>query len=215
VTRDQIRQQLIEQRFPSSETGLDYWIDVAYEDIWGSFDWTFRKVRQLSWWTTADGTSLGVPTQVPLMPGTFQEIDAVYDQNGDELDQLEQLDFDRKYTPQTVGQPCEYTVVDRQIILGPTPEGPYPFLLSFRRTVSCRNAAGQVKAGVMTLPDDTPIWYGRHYIVVIRAKLLGLKDRDDPTWLDLQDEFVGLLDGMHGDYTETLATGYQLPAYRP
>ncbi len=208
-----ITNAVFERRFPSTSPVED-WVRAAYADIWQSSDWTFKHVFQEQWYTSTDGTSGGAATAQPKMPAVFAQVENLYDQNGCELQWFSPDDFAAAYTPAVSGQPESFTVVNRQIILGPTPAGAYPFLISYRRRLCSRDSSGAVKNGFMSQNEDQPLWDDHHYLIVLRAKMIGLRDRSDPTADDLQGEYSGLLEAMRAEYTLESPPGLQLPAWR-
>jgi hypothetical protein len=191
-----------EKRFPSSSP-VAQWLAAAYADIWNAHPWTFKRITGYPLYTTADGLSTGLVTATPLMPATFGRVLALFDQDGAELEEFAPHEFEHTFTQFTaMGQPEAYTVVNRQIILGPPPNAAYPYRLSFRRRLATRNSAGTVQSGFYIADTDIPLWDDHSYLLVIRAKLIGLRDRSDPTATDLEGEYVRLLDAMREEYGE-------------
>jgi len=204
-----------ENRFPSTSP-VNQWLAAAYTDIWNAAPWPFAEVGRENWYLTADGTAGGTPTVTPKMPTTYGEVRAVYDDQGSELDWLTPYQFDSRYAADTsTGRPAAFKVVNRQITLWPTPTSGYLFTLSYRRRLYTRTSVGAVQAGFYQDDADLPAWDDHHYILVMRAKIIGLHDRSDPTASDLEGEYQRLLAAMIGDYVDPLPRGYQLPAWRP
>jgi hypothetical protein len=215
LTYAELKAAVYERRFPTSSP-VDQWLAAAYSSVWAAGDWTFTKVPRATFYTTADGLSTGAVSATPLMPSAFREVTGLYDDQGDELAEYAQRDFERFYTEQTpsTGRPDRFMVVNRQITLYPTPDAKYAYKLSYRRRLATRNAAGTVQAGFFVLDSDIPLWDDHHYLLVLRAKILGLRDRSDPTADDLTDEYMALLEAMRADYAERLPIAAQLPAWR-
>jgi hypothetical protein len=201
-------------RLTSETTDIPEWLAAAYVDVWNAANWTFKRVSRETFYTTDDGTSTGVPTATPKMPAAFAEATVLLDDQGYEVKQMPEIDFETKLTDTTTGRPAYYTVVNRQILLWPTPDAAYAFKVSYKRRLATRNSSGTVHAGFYTADTDLPLWDDHHYILVVRAKILGLKLMTDPTADMLQDEYGRLMDAMMAEYVERLPRGYQLPAYR-
>ena len=202
-------------RIPTTQP-ISQWLAAAYTDIWNAGKWTFKKVSRENFYTTADGTSTGAASATPDMPAAFGEMIALLDDQGFELTWLTETEFESQYTEAnaTTGRPSVFTVVNRQIQLWPTPDAAYLFKVSYKRRLATRNSSGVVQAGFYQADTDFPLWDDHHYILVLRAKLLGLKSLADPTADMLEGEFGRLLDAMTEDYTEKLPRGYQMPSWR-
>lgn len=203
-----------ERRFPTSSPITD-WIKAAYADIWNAKNWSFKYLTNQTFWTTSDSLSSGSASQTPKMPTDFSRVTSLYDDQGYELRWLEQADFERNWTNVTsTGRPCEFTVVNNRIILGPTPNAAYSFDLSYRRRLATRNSSDTVQAGFFQADTDKALWDDHDYVIVIRAKIIGLRDRSDPTAGDLEGEYVRLLEAMAEEWIVSRPRGAQLPAWR-
>jgi hypothetical protein len=209
-----LKSAIRERRFPTSSP-VEQWLAAAYTDIWTSADWTFRKVSRATFYTTADGLSGGTPSATPLMPSAFSQIIGLYDEQGSKLQQLAEEEFERYFTEATpsTGHPDTFTVINRQVILYPTPAAAYAFKISYKRRLATRTNAGVVQAGFFVADTDIPLWDDHHYLLVLRAKLIGLRDRSDPTASDLEGEFGRLLDAMREEYIDSLPVGAHLPSW--
>ena len=208
-----------ERRFPSSSP-FPQWVAGAYTDIWNSGDWTFKGVSRETWYTTADGLVGGSATATPKMPVAFASVLSLIDDQGYPLEELDQWEFERGYTDPTGGpfptaRPYRFMVVNRQIHLYPTPGSAYQFQVSYQRRLATRTGAGAIQAGFFQNTSDLPLWDDHHYAIVLRARILGLRDRSDPTATDLIQEFSALLEAMRAEYEVTAPIGKQAPAWRP
>lgn len=206
-----------ENRFPSSTatTAIPQWLEAAYGDVWNASRWSFKRVSRASWYTTDTGLVGGTATATPDMPDAFGRVDGVFDADGCKLKELTPGEFDYRYAADTTtGIPDTFTVVGRQITLYPTPTSALLYTLSYHRRLSTRTSAGVFQAGFYVADSDIPAWDDHHYILVIRAKIIGLRDRSDPTAGDLEGEYARLLEAMRSDYVETLPRGTRLPAWR-
>jgi hypothetical protein len=215
MTYAQLRTQVQGDRLGSNVADIPYWLAAAYTDVWNAGNWTFRRVSDATFYTTNDGTSTGTPTATPMMPADFGTSLILVDDQGDQLLQKEETQFEAAYIADTTtGRPCYFQIVNRQIRLWPTPDAGYAFSWSYRRRLATRTPAGTVQAGWFQTDNDLPLWDDHGYILVVRAKLLGLKQLTDPSAIVLQDEFSRLLDAMSDDYIEKLPRGYQAAAWR-
>lgn len=206
-----------ENRFPSSTatTAIPQWLQAAYGDVWSAAKWSFKRVSRESWYTTDDGLVGGTATGTPLMPEAFGRLDGLFDEDSGKLTELRPDEFDRRFAGDTTtGIPDTFTVVGRQIHLYPAPTSALLYQLSYHRRLSTRTTAGVFQAGFYVDDTDIPAWDDHHYILVIRAKIIGLRDRSDPTAGDLEGEYGRLLEAMRADYVETLPHGSRLPAWR-
>jgi hypothetical protein len=212
----ELRTAIQENRFPSSDPISD-WLGAAYSDVWNAANWTFKRVSRANLYTTADGLSSGTPSATPSMPAAFADITSgVFDDTGCKLKQLTEFEFERLLTEQTptTGRPSHFMVVNRQITFWPTPASAYLFKVSYRRRLATRTSVGAVQAGFFQNDTDLPLWDDHHYLLVLRAKLIGLRDRSDPTASDLEGEFSRLLSAMQTDYVEARPIGATLARWR-
>ena len=190
------------------------WVAAAYTSIWSAAPWTFKRVSGVPFYATADGTATGAASATPTMPADIADTLVLTDQNGDELSQLGQQDFERSFNSDvSTGGPTHFTVVDRQIRLWPVPDSAYQFTLSYKRRLATRDSSGNIQAGFFKADTDFPLWDDHHYLIVVRAKLLGLKSLTDPTASALEDEYMDLLAAMREEYTQAVPAGFQVPAW--
>lgn len=207
---------IYERRFPSSAP-VSQWLAAAYADVWNAAQWNFKRVSRASFYTTADGLVGGTASATPLMPTALSRVTLLLDDQGNEVEQLDEEQFERRFTEQTAstGKPQAFTVVNKQIILWPTPDAAYLFKLSYRRRLATKTAGGTVQAGFFSADTDLPLWDDHHYILVTRSKIIGLRDRSDPTASDLVEEYQRALEAMIEEYVDGNPPGDQLPAWRP
>jgi hypothetical protein len=171
--------------------------------VWNAHPWAFKRVKGATWYATTDGTPGGTPTATPMMPTAFARARLLFDENGNEVQELPPDEFERVLAPvSATGTPEAWTTVGRQIWLGPAPAAGYKLTLSYRRRLATRTAALTVREGFFVAGDDVPLWDDHHYLLVMRAKLIGLRDRSDPTADDLEGEFARMLEAMKEEYGE-------------
>lgn len=210
----QLKTAVAGDRLGAVEDTIPQWIADAYVDIWNGPNWTFKRVSGETWYTTDDGTSTGVASASPKMPVAFASVTTLEDDQGCELVELTQSDFEAKYTADlTTGRPCHYMVVNRQIRVWPIPDAAYAFFISYNRRLATRDSSENVQEGWFKVDDDLPLWDDHHGILVIRAKIIGLKSVTDPTYGPLQDEYGRLLEAMVDEYVAALPRGFQAPAW--
>jgi hypothetical protein len=199
----QLQDAVLGRRFPPStqRTNSKRWLATAYQDVWSAEDWTFTRVTRATLAIVAGDST-------PTMPADFAEALSLYDSFGAILPYLSEDQFERAYADQLVlgqvGPATAYTVVDRQIQLAPVPGGNVNFALSYRRRLSCRDTALAVKAGMMSIDSDYPLWSDHHSVLIPRATAIGLTEINDPTADAAQAEYEKQLDRMKDDYPQTI-----------
>lgn len=210
LTYAQLVAAVLQNRFPASLTGTaQQWLAVAYQEVWDAANWTFKHVSRASFYTSADGTSSGTATETPLMPTAFADATRLLDDLGCPLGRYSQGEFEDAFTSDTsTGRPWAYAVIDRQVHLGPTPDKAYLFKLSYRRRLAHKDASGNVVAGFLAADTDVPVWDDHHRVLVPRAQMIGLKEKNDPTWPPLDDEWQRGLLGMRRDYLPAMRAQY-------
>lgn len=169
MTFQQLMLELIDLRFSPQDlrpAQVKRALNAAETAVWNAADWSFKRVP------VAD---LAVTAGVAAEPADFGKAMAVYDPDGAPLCYLAADEFERRYRVGTVpvGEGSHFTVIDRQILVGPANTATYK--LAYRRRVSHLNAAQAVVAGVMALDSDTPLWDVEHHYLLIpwAAVLLG------------------------------------------
>lgn len=210
-----IQDAVIANRFkePERNPHVMRWITSEYAWLWHTNDLTFKQVTAMD---PVDGVlAITANDQTPTMPAAFAEVtEGIYDENGTPLEPLSSDDFAAMYRGVTsTGPPTHYTVVNRQIYLGPAPWKTVSFSIGFRRKLAHLSGAGAVVAGPMTADDDQPMWteVDHDEILIVGARIRGKKRAQDPTWMADQAERDDLLDALLADY----ATGGLVKAHYP
>lgn len=184
-------------RFDTSQRAqAKQWIQAVYARIWALEDeWLFKRVGPVSITVTA-GVELasGLPTDL-------DDVMAVYDNYGAELERLAPDDYDEMVLPDSLvstrGTPAVYKVVNRLIYIGPPSDAAYTFKVVYTRRLSCFDVANAVKLGELTSDTDYPLWDSQHhYVLVLGATALGLKIENDPSFGGLDDEYGNALAAM-------------------
>lgn len=175
------------------------WVNAAELEVWNYADWVFKRVR---------AANLTVVAGVATMPADFGKALALYDPNGSELEWLPPDDFERWYSVGTppVGSGQAYTVINRQILVGPADSATYK--LAYRRRYTHFAAGSVATAGVMSLDTDFPLWDSEfHYVLVPLAIVCGARLENDPVPQNYQEQADRLLATMVDELREPGAEG--------
>lgn len=204
LTLATLRLAVLGRRFPaaSQATNATRWLASAYQDVWSASDWEFKRVSRQALEVVAGSTT-------PTMPADFQSATSLFDDAGDEIPRMSEEVFESAYGHDFAdswrGSVEAFTVVNRQIVLGPTPQASLTFRLSYRRRLAHKESDGTtVTAGFMNEEDDYPIWDDHHAILIPRAQAIGLQEMSDPTWQLAQNEYERELERMQEDYATPL-----------
>lgn len=206
MTYKQIQDEAILLRFNELlRASVKQWIGVGYERIWNLRpDWSFK--RSDGDFAASIVTAAGDFT--PAMPVAFAEEIQLFDDQGQEMRYITPQEWDRRYRPDITlntgrARPTEWTVVDRQLYLGPVPDAIYNLKLSYWRRL-CHYDAGLVglpTQGLMVEDTDVPLWEPEHhYLLVVEAMLIGatLQRGADIQELKLQrDELEAMMIADH------------------
>lgn len=196
-----LQDAVLGRRFPAStqRANSKRWLASAYQDVWGAFDWPFRRVPRATFNVTGGQSNQTAPTD-------FADVIRIQDNYGISLERFSEEDFEDIYGPVLLGLatatgiPQAFTVVNRTIYLAPVPSGSLSYTLTYRRRLSSRTNALAVQAGMMSADTDYPLWDDHHAILIPRAQAIGLQELSDPTWQGAQQEYERQLDQMKDDY---------------
>ena len=194
-----LQDAVLGRRFPaaSQRNNAKRWLNTAYQDVWSSADWTFKRVSLSTLALTAGDST-------PDMPSDYGDTIELYDpQQGYKLKRLSQEEFEQyAVDPLFVGTPYLYSVINRQVTLAPSPGGG-TLRHSYFRRLSHREADGTtVTVGFMNEDDDYPLWDDHHAVLIPRATAVGLVEVNDPTWEQAQTEYERQLARMKEDYEQ-------------
>lgn len=189
-------------RFDASQD-MATWVRTAYEQLWQAAEWSFKKVSS---------TAITLPTTgLPTMPADFSRMGGggLYDDLGEELEPLEETEFRRRYLESRVagatGRPTAYTVIDRQIVLGPYPDKAYSGFIAYTRRLCTRDSGGALQVGNFQVGTDLPFWNHttgeHHYVIALRAMITGRVFESDMSAQMLQEEFQQALTAMMDELT--------------
>lgn len=198
VSRLSLVSQIIGTRFDSSQDAVP-WLQAAYVIVWNAAPWLFRTVEQTNLAVTASDDT-------PTMPTDFGRSLSVYDQNGDQLAPLDPDTFDLVYRESKrqglTDAPEAFKVVNRTLVLGPTPNLTTTFTVSYTRRCVALTSGGTTVVGGMTADTDVPFWDPAHHLVLVpRAAMIGLGLEEDPHGTGLQRDYAEQLDAMISELT--------------
>ncbi len=188
MTFADIYNEVVNLRFNNQATKLAQvkkWVNQAEIALWNAADWEFKRVP---------AANVTVTSGAAAEPSDFGKALRLYDTYGFEVPYLEPDDFEEQFTapvPAVTGNAEAYTVINRQIIVGPAQSG--TFKLAYRRRYAHKDLTDAVTAGVMSVDTDKPLWDSEHhYILVPWAMRLGETMEADPTARSLETIIGGL-----------------------
>ena len=167
MTFKQLQDEVIALRFDESKrASIKSWLNLGYQRIWNLRDWTFKHASSAVFVTSGDNS--------PPMPADFQKAIALYDSNGVELPYLSQQEWEQDFVYPTSGKARAYTIIDRQIYLGPKLVNADTLSLSYKRRLAHVDPVNGVIGGVMVNDGDQPIWPAEHdYALIFEAAVQG------------------------------------------
>ena len=176
-----IKTSIINARFDSGQGGdvLD-WITAAEQWLWGQASWRMKRVD-------AENLAVTAGDDTPTPPAALRDVRSILNENGEELRQMEPLEFERTYRggklDAVTAEPEAFKVVDGIITLGPTPAASRAYTCSHtRKLFHFDNTGTTVVAGEMGADTDFPFLpSGYHMLYVHQASILGLGLENDPT----------------------------------
>lgn len=141
MTLGDILDAILFKRFTSSfRPRAKQAVNSRYGHLWALEDWTF-KFATVNPETTADSQQLG---NLPLDFGVPLYL---WDENGAKLDYLNTDVFYNAYLPDnSTGSPEAWTVVNEEILLGPTPASDATYTMHYRKRLSPLVNEGDVPA---------------------------------------------------------------------
>lgn len=161
-----VRNEIIGTRFDSSQdANVKNWVTQAYAWVWNAAKWQFKKVASANLAITAGNDS-------PTLATDFGDRLEIYDQYGDPLLFLDPDLFDQLYKYDKLNgatqQPEAFKLVNRQPVLGPTPNVTTTFTYSYERRVCAFQSNGTtVVVGGMSSDTDIPFWDAAHHMVLV------------------------------------------------
>lgn len=181
-------------RFNSSSNQIaraKEYVNAAETEVWNAADWVFKRPAPAN-------LAIVGGSRTPTMAADFGKAVRLYDDLGAQLSYLQPDEWERAYLPDTgTGRPCDYTVINRQVYVGPTPNASYTFKLAYKRRYAHLNNVAAVNAGVMSADTDTPLWDSEfHYLLVPLAIVCGARLENDPAPQAYQEQADRLLASM-------------------
>ena len=203
MTFQQIMLECIDLRFGTTDvrpTQVKRAINAAYAHVWNAADWSFKRVAAANLTVTSGD-------ETPTVPTDFGKSRAVFDQFGSQLEYLPATEFEADYMVGTItsGSPEAYTIIDRQVYLGPRPGTAATFKLSYDRRI-CHLATGSVVTpSPMTVDTDVPLWGPEHHYILVPATfIVGADGRGLPATPSDQAEYDRQLAAMKNDLIGTM-----------
>jgi hypothetical protein len=177
---------------------VEKWVNYAWQKVWDAGDWPFKYAIDEALAVTAD-TAYPTPSVTD-----FNRPVAINTSDGGRLTYLAPRDWDDNYgdADASSGAPEHYTLVNRRIYFGPTPDETQTWSMRYERSLAHYDADEvTVVAGPMADSGDLPmIDAGHHYILVFGACATGLHLENDPTWEQFELEFRQGLSAMQNHY---------------
>lgn len=189
----ELQDEVIARRFNTAlRTSIKMWLNNRYNRIWNLADWTFKHTSSAITVTAGDNS--------PAMPADFAKAEALYDQFGDPLPYVSPRRWEEAYVYATSGVAEAYTVINRQIFLGPKVVAAATLTLPYIRRLCHVDAGTGVTPGIMVADTDQPIWPAEHdYLLVTDTIILGMQLEKDNGWRDLIPERDELVRAMRDD----------------
>jgi hypothetical protein len=175
-------------------TQIKRWVNAAELELWNKADWVFKRVPAAS-------LAIVAGNRLPAMPADYGKTRSLIDNNGEPLNYMDPQEFDDAYAADTSsGPPSDFTVVNRQIYVGPTPSASVTFKHGYRRRYAHLDNASAVVAGVMSVDTDKPIWdIEHHFVLVPLAIVIGARMENDPAPQVYKDAADELIEAMRSD----------------
>ena len=185
-----------------STTQAPHWIQLAYGQLWGMEDWSFRQ--GVSTTVTATAST----QQASNLPSDFGAVRGFWNAAGDRLKYLDADAFYDLYAATTTtGTPAHYSVINATVKLGPTPN-----VTAATYTMTYEKAPTQLTltADVPTIPSEY------HYLLVPGALCIGLALYSDFTSDMAKELWLTGIESMRKDYLSVIyGEIQQMGAYRP
>lgn len=192
-----LRNELIAFRFNAGQaTSIDYWINLAYMQLWGMEQWPWRKVAPES--VTLNAGTIGTITPPTQMHRPLQ----LFDEDGYPLNWVKPKEFSAAYQSSTSnGTPADWTIYNGTIYVAPGPASSQSLSLSYLRRVAHYNGSAVDTAGVMSDDADYPIFPSEwHYGLVFGAMSLGQRLSNDPTYTQNEEAWQTYLQLLKSEF---------------
>jgi hypothetical protein len=165
------------------------WIQARHAWLWDAEQWEFRKAKTAITFTANQ-------QQVASPPSDFRHAIRLYDANGYRLRDLTPGQFLDCYAVVTSGSPEAFTVLNNQILVGPSGDGTAGTLL-YEKAKPTLSADSDTTG----LPDayDLALVHG--------AKAEGFKLANIPLWQGFDEDFTAYYNAMKRDYLAGIRSG--------
>jgi hypothetical protein len=167
MTYRQLQDEVIALRFDESKrASVKSWLNIGYQRLWAARDWSFKH--------TSAFLTLNAGDNSPSMPLDFARAEALYDSQGFELPYLSRPEWEQDFLYAVSGKAAAWTVIDRQIYIGPKLENADTLSLAYKRRLAIVSATSGVIGGTLQADTDQPLWPAEHdYLLVLEAAVLG------------------------------------------
>lgn len=166
MTFEEIQTECINARFKETQRpSVKRWVNLAYAKIWHSDEWTFRWAE----------TTVLAPAGIAALtePVDMHRVFSISDDTNGKLSYLTPDDFQQQFFGETsTGTPGYFTVLNRQVTLGPIPDQDITYDLIYEKTFT----ELVNDADVPGLPTEF------HYVLVHGAMVIGLINENDFTF---------------------------------
>lgn len=200
----EIQDAVLANLFDETErANVKTWINLRYGWLLAMEEWTFLNATDPVIVTAGSQTVSGLPTNFGVAIGMWDSDGAPMQGYQDWKAFLTTYNANRG----TTGSPEAFTVIGDTILVGPTPD----------TTASDFLLAYELEAQAMAADGDEPILPPLfHRSLVSAARAEGMKERHNPAWRDVEQNFIASIDAMKRRYLVGVRqAGEQVPAYRP
>lgn len=179
------------------------WINLRYGWMLALEKWTFLNATASVTVTSGSQTVTGLPTNFGVVIGLWDSDGAPLKGYSDWREFLSRYNTNLDDT----GTPEAYTVIGGTLLVGPTPD----------TTATDFLLAHELEAAAMSADADVPVIPSLfHRSLVSAGRAEGMKERLNPAWREVEQNFLASIDAMRRRYlTGVRQTGEQVPAYRP
>lgn len=205
MTYDDIVSHVISARFKEAQREkVQLWVKRRYSFIWSVADWPWKLVGPTNLTVTAGDNT-------PAPPSDIGKPRRIHDDTGALLEMVPSDVFDDLYLHGELngntGKPTTWKWENGVITLGPVPDAAYTYKITYDRRTAHRDVNSVVSDGTFSVDTDLPIWDNRDfdYVLVPGAIATGLKEENDPTWRDLEDEFQQMVNDMREFYLPSVS----------
>lgn len=180
------------------------WVNLRYGWLLAMEEWSFLNATDAVTVTAGSQIVTGVASDFGMAVG-------MWDSDGAPLKAYQDwrgfLDRYNSGLDSNTGKPEAFTVVGSQILVGPTPTTTDTgFLLAYQREAAAMSADADVPV--------IPALFHRSLVSAGRAE--GMKERHNPAWREVEQNFLASIDAMRRRYlVGARQTGEQIPAFRP